>query len=75
LVHGDAAADVVTQMLCYLDNQVVLISIDAGVGDVAGVKDVRQFAGLEFDVDYRSDNLSDFSNFLFAHWGLPLLKV
>ena len=56
-VHGDAADDVVAQMLGDLDDQVVLDVVDRGIGDGDGVHDVRELSLLERHVDDRPDDL------------------
>ena len=61
-VHGDAADDVVAQVLGDLDDQVVLDVVDRGVGDGDGVHDARELSLLERHVDDRTDDLYKPSN-------------
>ena len=60
-VHGDGAHGVLAEMLGDLDDQVPFPVAQGGVGDLEGVVDLGELAGLEFHVDDGTDDLGDFS--------------
>ncbi len=63
--HGDAARDAVTEMLHDLDDEVDLDVLAYRPLDGDGVEDGRQFAGREFNIYDRSDDLY---NLTFCQW-------
>jgi acyl-CoA synthetase (AMP-forming)/AMP-acid ligase II len=56
-IHRDAADDVVAEMLGDLDDQIILLIVDGGIGDGDGVHDVRELSFLERQIDDRPDDL------------------
>jgi len=63
-VHSNCTNRVFTQMLGYFEHQVVLTVVNGRIGYPKCVIDLRQFAGLELDVNNCADDLRYFSSVL-----------
>ena len=65
--HGDAAHDVVAEVLGDLEDDVDVLR---SVLQLDGVEDVGQVARLEADVDHGAEDLGDGSNVAHGDWGV-----
>ena len=61
-IHGHAADDFVAQVLSHFYDQVFLLVIDAGVGNLQRSVDRGKVPSAEFHVYHRSDNLDNLSD-------------
>jgi len=69
-IHGDAANNIVAQMLRDFNNQVILLVVDRGVGNQKRIQNAGKLPFFKSHVNNRTNNLnnlSDIHNYLLAN--------
>ena len=69
-IHSDASDNIIAQMLCDFNNQVILLVVDCGVGNKKRVQNAGKLPFFKSHVNNRTNNLnnlSDIHNYLLAN--------